>query len=263
MTAYFGYIGAFFIGLVLGLTGGGGAILTVPLLVYVMQMHPVTASAYSLFIVGTTSAFGTLQNFRKGIVDVKTAFLFAIPSFTAVFLTRKFIVPAIPEIVFSYANLVVTKAVFLMVLFAIIMLVAAYSMLRHTKIEKALPQNTHPLPIIIKVFLIGILIGLVGAGGGFLLTPALMVLAKLPIRKAIGTSLLIIALNSLIGFTGDLGHIVIDWILLFVFSAIAIVGIYIGIFLSKFANEQQLKNGFGWFVFLMAIVILVTELFFK
>jgi uncharacterized membrane protein YfcA len=262
MLHYLGYFGALFIGLILGLTGGGGSILTVPILVYLLQFNPVTATAYSLFIVGTTSAFGTIQNFRKGIVELKTAVLFAIPSLIAVFLTRKFIVPAIPKVLFESSNFQITKEIFLMVLFAIVMSAAAIPMLgKKTDPETNTAKKPNILFTILKIIVVGVLIGLVGAGGGFLIIPALVFMAKLPMRKAIGTSLLIIAINSLIGFTGDIGNIIIDWSFLLTFTTIAIIGIFIGIYFGKFVNENRLKKGFGWFVLAMAVFIFVKELF--
>lgn len=261
MLNYLGYFGALFIGLILGLTGGGGSILTVPLLVYVLHFNPVTAAAYSLFIVGSTSAFGTILNLRKGIVELKTAFLFAIPSFVAVFLTRKFIVPAIPDIIYENDSLVITKNSFLMIVFAIVMLVAAVTMLKKKQEQQKTNEKYNLLFLTIKLMLIGLLIGLIGSGGGFLIIPALVFVAKLPMRKAIATSLLIISLNSLIGFMGDLGSIPIDWTFLFLFTIIAMSGIFIGLYLSKFFNESQLKKGFGWFVLCMALFILSKEIF--
>ncbi len=261
---YLGYIGALFIGIILGLTGGGGSILTVPILVYIMGYNPVIASAYSLFIVGMTSAFGTIMNFKKGIVEVKTAIFYAIPSFIAVFFTRKFIVPAIPNIIFSTSSFTLSKNTFLMLLFAIVMLMAALSMLRKRPVlSNEIETKPNLIFTIIKIILIGVLIGLIGAGGGFLIIPALVFVAKLPMRKAIGTSLFIIALNSLIGFSGDLGSFEIDWKFLFIFTSLAMIGIFTGLFLSKFSNENQLKKGFGWFVLVMAIFIFVKELFLK
>lgn len=259
MEVFFGYLGALAIGLVLGLTGGGGSILTVPVLVYLLGIHPVTATAYSLFIVGTTSAFGTVQNYRKGFVEVKTGLKFALPSLTAIYLTRKFIVPNIPEVLFSIGEISITKNLFIMILFAIIMLMAALSMIRNKKSEKStVPPN--PIITIVQIFMVGVLIGLVGAGGGFLIIPALVYLAKLPMKKAVGTSIFIIAINSLIGFTGDIGNIDIDWGFLFIFSFISILGIFAGIYLNKFINEKNLKKGFGWFVLTMSILILAKEL---
>jgi len=257
---YLGYFGALCIGLILGLTGAGGSILTVPILVYLIGLNPVVATGYSLFVVGTTSAFGAAQNIRKGFVDVKTAFLFAIPSFIAVFLTRKFIVPAIPETVINNRNLTLSKESLLMLAFALVMLTVAVSMLKK-KAPEINPENQKPnVPsTFLKMFLIGIMIGLVGAGGGFLFIPVLLFIAKLPMRKAVGTSLLIIAFNSLIGFTGDIGNHRIDWPFLLSFTALAVTGIFIGTYCSKFINEMQLRKGFAWFVIVMAIYILLRE----
>lgn len=256
-----GYLGALVIGLILGLTGGGGSILTVPILVYVLLINPVTATAYSLFIVGTTSVFGATQNYYKGLVDVKTGFLFAIPSFVAVFITRKILVPLLPEVLIKNP-FVLEKSTFLMALFAVIMLFAAYSMLKKKKEISATETKSSLTNLIIQNFIIGIIIGLVGAGGGFLIIPSLVLFAKLPMKKAVGTSLFIIAMNSLIGFLGDVQNRTIDWIFLTKFTSLAIVGIFIGIYLNKFINEAQLKKGFGYFVLAMASFILLKEFFF-
>ncbi|MFI0426370.1 MAG: sulfite exporter TauE/SafE family protein [Flavobacterium sp.] len=253
-----GYFGALCIGLVLGLTGGGGSILTVPILVYILSINPVVATAYSLFIVGTTSAFGAIQNYRKNLVDIKNGFIFAIPSFIAVYLTRKFIVPQIPEIILK-APFVITKNMFLMVFFAVIMIFGALSVLKKKNAETLPTQNRNILFIGIQTFCIGIIIGLVGAGGGFLIIPSLILFVKLPMRKAIGTSLFIIAMNSIIGFMGDVQNITIDWLFLLTFSSISVVGIFIGMYWSKFTNENQLKKIFAYFVLIMAGIILLKE----
>ena len=262
MIEILGYIGALLIGLILGLTGGGGSILTVPILVYVLMINPVTATAYSLFIVGTTSVFGTTQNYLKGLVDIKTGFLFAIPSFTAVYLTRKFIVPIIPETIFETDFFTLTKSTFLMGFFALIMLFAAFSMLKKKKEVAENDKKSNILNLIIQNFIIGIVIGLVGAGGGFLIIPSLVLFAKLPMKKAVGTSLFIISMNSLIGFMGDVQNLAIDWLFLLKFTGLSIVGIFIGIYLNKFINESQLKKGFGYFVLAMACFILLKEFYF-
>ncbi|MQP23674.1 TSUP family transporter [Flavobacterium sp. LMO8] len=253
-----GYFGALCIGLILGLTGGGGSILTVPILVYVMLINPLTAAAYSLFIVGTTSAFGAFQNSRKNLVDFKNGFLFAVPSFIAVYITRRYLVNLIPKII-TLNSFVTTRSTFLMVFFAIIMILAAISMLKKKKTENIESKKSSIIALIIQTFIIGIVIGLVGAGGGFLIIPSLVLFAKLPMKKAVGTSLFIIAMNSLIGFIGDIQNITIDWIFLLTFTSISIVGIFIGIYLNKYVNEVQLKKGFAYFVLLMAIFILFKE----
>jgi uncharacterized protein len=254
-----GYVGALFIGLVLGLTGGGGSILTVPILVYLMSISPVTATAYSLFIVGTTSTFGAIQNYRKNLVDIKNGFIFAIPSFVAVYLTRKFIVPIIPEIIIE-SPILITKNTFLMLFFAVIMIFGALSVLKKKSQDNNNEEKRNLILIGIQTFTIGIIIGLVGAGGGFLIIPSLILFAKLPMRKAVGTSLFIIAMNSLVGFIGDVQNLVIDWVFLLTFSAISVVGIFIGMYLTKYTNESQLKKIFAYFVLLMATIILLKEM---
>ena len=254
-----GYVGALFIGLVLGLTGGGGSILTVPILVYLMSVSPVTATAYSLFIVGTTSTFGAIQNYRKNLVDIKNGFIFAIPSFIAVYLTRKFIVPRISEIIIE-SPILITKNTFLMLFFAVIMIFGALSVLKKKSQDNNNEEKRNLILIGIQTFTIGIIIGLVGAGGGFLIIPSLILFAKLPMRKAVGTSLFIIAMNSLVGFIGDVQNLEIDWVFLLTFSAISVVGIFIGMYLTKYTNESQLKKIFAYFVLVMATIILLKEM---
>lgn len=260
MLEILGYFGALCIGIVLGITGGGGSILTVPILVYLIGLHPILATAYSLFIVGTTSAFGTLHNLRKKLVDPRTALKFAIPSVIGVYLSRKFIVPNIPDPIFYFSSLEFRKGTFLMILFAVVMVWASVSMLNNTNdATKAVPKDK--FRTIIQLFFVGILIGLIGAGGGFLIIPALMGLAQLPIRKAIGTSLLVITINSFFGFLGDIQTISIDWPFLLFFTALSVVGIFIGLYLQKYINEKHLKKLFGLFVLAMAVFILYKEIF--
>lgn len=254
-----GYVGALFIGLVLGLTGGGGSILTVPILVYLMSINPVTATAYSLFIVGTTSTFGAIQNYRKNLVDIKNGFIFAIPSFIAVYLTRKYIVPEIPKIIIE-SPILITKDTFLMLFFAVIMIFGALSVLKKKSQNTNNEEKRNLILIGIQTFTIGIIIGLVGAGGGFLIIPSLILFSKLPMRKAVGTSLFIIAMNSLLGFIGDVQNLVIDWTFLLTFSTISVVGIFIGMYLTKYTNESQLKKIFAYFVLVMAAIILLKEM---
>lgn len=257
-----GYIGAFFVGLVLGLTGGGGSIITVPVMVYLIGINPVSATAYSLFVVGSTSSIGAIQNFRKKLVDVKTAIIFAIPTFITVYLTRRFLVPAIPDEVFTIGEFVMTKNIFIMTFFALIMFLASMSMLFSKKEKTNTEQKiTYNFPLIIIIgIIVGVLTGIVGAGGGFLIIPALVILAKLPMKLAVGTSLLIISANSLIGFLGDIQNNIIDWPFLLIFSAISIIGILIGVYISKFISGTKLKRGFGWFVLVVAFYIIYREL---
>jgi uncharacterized membrane protein YfcA len=257
-----GYLGALIIGVVLGLIGGGGSILTVPILVYLIHINPVTATAYSLFVVGISSLVGALRNIQKGLVDYRTAVVFAIPAFIAVYIARKYLVPAIPETVFSTAAFSLTRDIAIMLFFALVMLVASVSMIRNRGKDKNEPSEVtynYPL-IIIEGILVGIITGIVGAGGGFLIIPALVLLAKLPMKNAVATSLLIIAVKSLIGFIGDVENLVIDWEFLLLFTALSVVGIFIGIYLSNFIEGKKLKKGFGWFVLVMGVYIIYKEL---
>lgn len=265
----FGYIASIIIGISLGLIGGGGSILTVPVLVYLFGVEPMLATAYSLFIVGTSSLVGAFPKYKQGLISMKTAIVFGIPSIIAVFATRKFIVPAIPHEVFQIGEFVITKSILMMILFAILMLAASVSMIREKKNSKTTDETqeqkfNYPM-IIIEGSVVGVLTGLVGAGGGFLIIPALVMLSKLPMKMAVGTSLLIIAAKSLIGFLGDLSTHAekMDWKLLLIITVLAVAGIFAGNTLSKKIDGNKLKKGFGWFVLLMGIYIIVNELFLK
>lgn len=260
-----GYVLAILVGVSLGLIGSGGSILTVPILVYVMGVDPVLATAYSLFIVGIAALFGGLQSAFQGRVDFKTVIIFGIPSVIAVFATRAFIVPLIPQHVFTLFGFEVSKSILLMLLFAVVMIAASISMIKKEKItitnQSSELKYNYPL-ILLEGLVVGILTGLVGAGGGFLIIPALVLLAKMPMKKAVGTSLFIIAAKSLIGFTGDLNaYEIIDWKLLSLFSVASVIGIFIGILLAKKIPSIKLKKAFGWFVLIMGIYIILKEVF--
>lgn len=259
-----GYLAAVLIGVSLGLVGGGGSILTVPVLVYLIGINPVLSTSYSLFVVGLTSLVGATSYMRRKMVSYRIALCFAVPSFISVFLTRKFLVPALPEVMVSNAGFTLHKEHFIMLLFAGLMTFASYSMIRVRPLHGGDPLTTpKPLPvrfIWILAAIMGVLTGTVGAGGGFLIIPALVLFAGLEMKTAIGTSLLIISINSLIGFTGDLSTHQIDWIFLGEFSALAIGGILSGTWLSVFIPGQTLKPAFGWFVLLMGCGIIVKEM---
>ena len=267
LLTIFGLLASSIIGISLGLIGGGGSILTVPVLVYLFRVDPVLATAYSLFIVGLSSLVGAFPKYKAGMIDIKTAVVFGLPSILAVFLTRKVLVPAIPATLFEVAGIAVTKALAMMILFAVLMVAASVSMIRDKK-KEANDTNeprifNYPM-ILLEGAVVGVLTGLVGAGGGFLIIPALVMLSKLPMKQAVGTSLLIIAAKSLIGFTGDVMENTdkMDWTLLSAVTSLAVIGIFIGNQLSKKIDGAALKKGFGWFVLVMGVYIIIKELAF-
>ena len=257
-----GYIGALCVGLILGLLGSGGSIITIPILTYLFQISPITTTAYSLFVVGTSSSIGVLSNWKKGLVDFRIAIIFAIPAFIAVYVVRKYLLPIIPtEIIIK--DFLITKDTAIMVFFAIIMLFSAISMIYKNKlsITSYTTNNPNYLLIVLIGIIIGLLTGIVGIGGGFLIIPTLVLLLKLPMKKAVATSLFIIAIKSLIGFMGDLGNLEINWGFLLSFTAISILGIFIGIYLSSFIKGEILKKYFGWIILLVALGVLFQEIF--
>lgn len=255
-----GYSLALLVGISLGLIGSGGSILTVPILVYILKIEPFLATAYSLFIVGSTALVGGVKNAINKNVNYRMVLLFGIPSLLAAFSTRAYLLPLVPDnIPLGFAN--VSKNIVLMILFAIVMLSSSIKMIRPKKSQQTTGEpKTYRL--IAQGGLIGILAGTVGAGGGFLIIPALIFFANIEMKQAVGTSLFIIAIQSLFGFLGDVNNTSIDWILLLTFSSISIIGIFIGIFLTRFIPDNNLKKGFGYFVLLMAIYILIKEVFF-
>jgi len=234
-------------------------------MVYLFGVSPLLATSYSLFIVGSTSLVGAYQNYRNNLVNIKTALLFGLSSIITVFMIRKFLISIIPRHLFSFAGFHVSSNMMTMVLFAVLMLIASSSMIKDKKnLEKDSSTGSSNIWKLLAYGVgIGLATGLLGAGGGFLLIPTLVILVDIPMKEAVGTSLMIIALNSLIGFTGDLGHFLIDWPFLLKVTAVAILGVFSGIVLSKKINGTKLKKGFGWFVLVMGGYILLKELLLK
>lgn len=261
-----GYILALGVGFTLGLVGSGGAILSVPILVYIMAVNPVFATGYSLFIVGASSFVGGWQKTRKQEVDFRVVWVFGIPSVLGVFTARTLLVPNLPDHFFTLGSFVLNKSLFLMLLFALLMLSAALKMI----VSKTVADDTPSKPfayaykkIVIQGLVVGLLAGMVGAGGGFMIIPALVFIANLPMKKAVGSSLLIVAIQSLLGFTGDLiTNPAIDWTLLFWFTTSSVIGIFIGNHCTGIIPEKNLKRGFGWFVLTVALYILIREFYF-
>ncbi len=265
---YLAYIAAIAIGVSLGLIGAGGSILTVPVIVYLAHVEPVLATGYSLFVVGSTALVGGIQNIFKKRVDFKTALIFGIPSILAVYTTRVWIMPWIPEQISLTDSFVIPKGMGLLVLFAGLMVITSISMIREKtnnfeEIEDSLKTHHYGF-ILLEGVGVGMLTGLVGAGGGFLIIPALVLFAGLEMKLAVGTSLFIIAAKSLIGFTGDIQvGSAINWNFLLLFTAFSVSGIFIGTWLNKFVDGRKLKKGFGWFVLVMGVYMIIKETMFR
>lgn len=263
-----GYIASILIGVSLGLVGSGGSILTVPVLVYLMNVNPLIATTSSLFIVGSTSLVGGFRAYAKKMVDFKAVTEFGIPSIFSIFITRHYLLPALPNHFFTVGNVSVSKEMLLMIVFAILMLAASFSMIRnhHDETETRMQEterNNKALPLVLLGLFVGVVTGLLGAGGGFLIIPSLVLFLRLPMKTAVGTSLLIIAINSLLGFLFSLKQFEYNWTILILFTILSIIGLFIGSKLSDKIPGSSLKKGFGWFVLVMGIYIIIKEIFLK
>lgn len=230
------------IGLSLGLLGGGGSILTVPILVYVLGFEAKEAIAASLVVVGATSLFGALGHWRAGRVRPRTALAFGLVAMLGAFAGARL------------AGLL--SGTLQLAVFAVVMLAAAVSMFRgRAEGDESAPPR--PLPLIVLAGLaVGVLTGVVGVGGGFLIVPALVLLARLPMKQAVGTSLVVIAMNSAAGFTGYLGRVPIRWGFLLAFTAVAILGILLGTRLVRHVSADALRRAFAVFLLVMGAFIL-------
>jgi uncharacterized membrane protein YfcA len=259
-----GYLAVVLVGISLGLIGGGGSILTLPILVYLFGVSPTVGTGYSLFIVGVAAAFGAFQYARQKLVNYKIGLIFALPAFLGVFLARKFIVPSLPDTIFEGQSFAFSKDTLIMMAFGVMMLAAAFSMIKGRKDTGLDDTQVQTPPLLLTVaegLIVGAITGFVGAGGGFLIIPALVVLAKLPMKMAVGTSLMIIAIKSIFGFAGDItSGPPIEWAFLGLLTATALVGILVGSSLVKKIPGDKLKPAFGWFVLVMGGFVITMQL---
>lgn len=260
MLEILGYIAAILMGITLGSIGGGGSILTVPILVYLMGVSPVVATGYSLLIVGSVALYGSYNYYRQGLIDIKPALLFAIPSIIAVYLTRAFLMPAIPDPIIS-APYVIGKDIAIMVMFALLMVFSALMMLKNLKELKPKSQNHHYLLVMVEGAVVGVATGILGAGGGFLIIPALVLLMGMPMKRAVGASLLIIALKSLIGFIGDIqSGIEFQLPMLVYFFIATVIGMTLATRISAKIDGSKLQKIFAYFTLVIAAIIFIKEL---
>lgn len=258
---FIGYFFALIIGLVMGIIGGGGSILGVPIFVYLFDMNAVTATTLSLFVVGVASAVGAISNAKEGNVDFKTVLLFGIPSVFSIIFVRKIILPHLPENLINLGNIHIEKHTFILVMFAILMLFSSLKMIFGNRKIETISQNPQYPLLITQGIAVGMITGMIGAGGGFLIVPALVMLLNLDMKKAIGTSMFIISMNSLLGFFSSEKISKINWEFLLIFTAITVIGMFLGILISKKIDGKKLKPIFGWFVLIMGIFILLKEVF--
>jgi len=252
------------IGLSLGLIGAGGSILTIPVFVYILKKDPVSSSVYSMFVVGISSMAGSIQSIFNKLVDFKAVLTFGIPSVIGVFIARKTIFPVIPDELFSIGSFILSKNMFLMLCLSALMFLAARRMLKPAIKKDQVGQEDKQVKIslLLRGLLVGMVTGLLGIGGGFLIVPALYLLVNLPVKKAIGTALLIITINSLFSFLNSYASMEIEWLLLIKFSMGAVLGIIIGTKLSRKIPGNYLKKTFGWVILSMSFYIVCKEFFF-
>lgn len=256
---------ALLVGISLGLIGGGGSILAVPILAYLFGFDEKLATGYSLFIVGAASVVGGFRQHQNKNIDWNATISYGIPAILGVWIVRNLVVPTLPEVFLEIGDMVLTRRMGMFGLFAILMIIAALSLLSDKTSHSKGPTKSKFYPIIfIEGFIIGAVTGFVGAGGGFLIIPALIMLGGLEIKKAVGTSLVIIAVKSLLGFLlGDAMKMDIDWQFLLTFTSIAIAGTFIGVYMGKYIEGNKLKKGFGYFILIMAVWIFLKEFVIK
>ena len=257
-----GYLMVFIIGVVMGMIGAGGSILTSSVLIYVFSINPVLSASYTLLNVGTISMVGVVQYFRKDQVDIRTGILFALPALLVVFLMRRLIMPAIPSCICQVGKFELTKELLVMIVFALVMILVSWSMIRQPVPEENTRQNKRSgMAMILPGGLAGIITGFTGAGGGFVIVPALILFTGLDIKKAIGTSLFIISINTASGFIGDYSSgVQYDWSFLFKLISVTVAGMVFSGFLANRISNSKLRRVFGITILIIGCWIVVKEL---
>lgn len=259
-----GLLASFFMGTVLSFLGAGGSILTLPILVYLFQIDIIQATTYSLLLVGLTAVFGCVASFKDKLIDFKTGIIFGIPSIIGVVLARKIVLPFLPDQILV-GNFILEKSFLIMILFAVLMLVSSSLMIRDRKpvLSKTNNKNAYErnIIIILEGLIVGQLTGFVGAGGGFLIIPALVLLTGLSMNIAVATSLFIIAIKSLMGYLSDLiDGFQTDWMFVFYVCVFTLIGVFFGRILSKRVSDKQTKKLFGYMTLIISIIIIGEQI---
>ena len=251
-----GYCLCIFIGFSLGLIGGGGSILTIPMLVFFFGIDPVVATTYSLFIVGLSAISGSIDHYRRHNIDYKTVLLFGIPSVIVLFIMRRWLLGLIPSTIFHSGTWAISKSLFTMIVFSITMLVAGWSMVN--KRVYAHSEKIRYPRLMAQGCITGAITGFIGIGGGFIIVPSLVLFAGLPMKRAIGTSLVIITINCVVGILGNIEVVEsLNFVFLSILATLAIIGILIGTWSLRFIPDKQLKPVFGWIILVLSAVIFV------
>ncbi|MHA7831677.1 MAG: sulfite exporter TauE/SafE family protein [Flagellimonas sp.] len=259
-----GYAGAFIIGLVMGVTGSGGSAMAVPIFNYMFLMDMQTTTTHSLFVVGVAAATGAVLSLKKRKVDWHLVLYLSVPMILAVFLVRNYVLPMMPTVLFKTMGLQVTRDMGIKMFFGLLMaLGAVFSIKRgRTSFSNTSEIKKGPVFILLTGLGIGAITGITGIGGGFLIVPLLVVFLRCSMKKAIVTSLMVIALKSFVGFAGDIGVVEIEWNILLGFTAISLTGLAIGIYTSQHIRETSLKKGYAYVILSISILVLGKELFF-
>ena len=252
-----GYFFCIFIGFSLGLIGGGGSILAIPMLVFFFSIDPLIATTYSLFIVGLTAISGSIDHYRMRNIDYKTVFLFGIPSVIVLFIMRRWLLGMIPSTIMHAGSWVLSKSLFIMIIFSITMLIAGWSMVKKNTYVRSSEKFSYSR-LVMQGCITGAITGFIGIGGGFIIVPSLVLFAGLPMKKAIGTSLVIITINCLVGILGNIEVVEsLNFIFLSILALLAVIGILIGTWSIRFVPDKQLKPVFGWIILILSAVIFV------
>lgn len=263
-----GYFLSVIIGLSVGLLGGGGAILAVPMLVYFFNVDAEIATGYSLVIVAISSVLSIWQ--KRGIdgnFSLKIFLQFGLPSILMIYFTKAIFVPQIPNLLIFSPKIILTKNMFLMMVFSVILLLSSISMLGKSKENElnATPTKEHSIfNIMLSGAFVGFLTGIIGVGGAFVIVPALIFFFSMETKEAIKNSLAIVIANSIVGFYGfSRASYHIDWMLLVNISAVSLVGVVIGSRLNKRMSGNNLKNIFGWMNLILSLILILKEIIFR